>query len=68
MFRSTLLSATKTTVRGVRYNSTAAKATAAASGIVNKASGKFFFLLCFAHILLSLSTNLLDDASQAFAC
>ena len=67
MFRSTLLSATKTTVRGVRYNSTAAKATAAASGIVNKASGKFF-LLCFAHILLSLSTNLLDDASQAFAC
>ncbi|KAF5102335.1 hypothetical protein D0Z03_000430 [Geotrichum reessii] len=39
MFRSTILSATKTTVRGVRFNSTAAaKATAAASGIVNKAS------------------------------
>lgn len=41
MFTSRIISATKA-ARGVRFNSTAAKATAAASGVVSKASGKFY--------------------------
>lgn len=40
MFSSRVITASKA-VRGVRFNSTVAKASAVASGAVSKASGKF---------------------------
>lgn len=41
MYRARIFTASAQVARGVRYNSTAAKASAAASGVVSKASGMY---------------------------